>query len=481
MIGLSFPLKLLLLFASVAIYVTATPGCTVAISQSGLNEVHDIIMPIINQQLNNIKIPDIQQEEDTPIGKITITVSAIALTGVQLQSAITVAPGVGFTVAISDLQAAVHADWGYRKNHWPHVKDHGSADVSVGQTNIGVTVAVGLANNKPTVAVTASACNIGSFNIKLHGGASWLYNIFLKIFKNSIKHSIEKAIQEAVTKAINDQAENFLQNKFHVIRPLNHQVEIDFEFTDPSVFASNYALFNIKGEILSINNPTEYPVAPPVINAPAPSKMLQIAISEYPFGSAGYAYLQAGKLHYVVSQKNIPPAFPLGLNTSDWEYIIPGLYKAYPNAAMQISLAATTAPVVSISTSGVDLLALGELDIQVLLSPNNPINALTFSIKTENIIKIVVNASSVIIPSISAVSFNLALTNSTVGPVIGINEIEEMFSWTFENIAVPMINTVIVNGFPLPITGGTHLVNPTISLQNHFVLIETDFVGAPSN
>jgi lipopolysaccharide-binding protein len=468
---------LVVLTASVAI-VSATPGCTVAISQSGLNEVHDIVMPIVNQQLNNIKIPDIQQEEDTPIGKITLTVSSIALTGVQLQSAITVAPGVGFTVAISDLQAAVHADWAYRKNHWPHVKDHGSADVSVGQTSISVTVAVGLANSKPTVSVTASACNIGSFGVKLHGGASWLYNIFLKIFKNSIKHSIEKAIQEAVVKAINEQAENFLQNKFQVIRPLNHQVEIDFEFTDPSVFGSNFALFNIKCEILSINNPSEYPVAPPAINPPAPSKMLQIAVSEYTFGSAGYAYLQAGKLHYIVSQKNIPPAFPLGLNTSDWEYIIPGLYKTYPNSAMQISLAVTAAPVVSISSSGVDLLAVGELDIQVLPSPNAPINALAFSIKTENIIKVVVNASSVIVPSISAVSFSLALTNSTVGPVIGIDEIEQMFSWTFENVAVPLINTVISNGFPLPITGGTRLVNPTVSFQNNYVLIETDFAPA---
>jgi hypothetical protein len=43
---------------------------------------------------------------------------------------------------------------------------------------------------------------------------------------------------------------------------------------------------------------------------------------------------------------------------------------------------------VSISSSGVDLLAVGELDIQVLPSPNAPINALAFSIKTENIIKV---------------------------------------------------------------------------------------------
>src|SRR5690349_17109414 len=68
--------------------------------------------------------------------------------------------------------------------------------------------------------------------------------------------------------------------------------------------------------------------------------------------------------------------------------IIPGLYKTYPNAAMQISLAATAAPVVSISPSGIDLLAGGELDIQVLTSPNTVVNALTFAIKTENIIKV---------------------------------------------------------------------------------------------
>jgi len=55
---------------------------------------------------------------------------------------------------------------------------------------------------------------------------------------------------------------------------------------------------------------------------------------------------------------------------------------------MQIALSVTAAPVVSISSSGVDLLAVGELDIQVLPNPDTPINALSFSIKTENIIKV---------------------------------------------------------------------------------------------
>jgi hypothetical protein len=107
-----------------------------------------------------------------------------------------------------------------------------------------------------------------------------LYNLFIKIFKNSIKHSIENAIQQAVDTAINQQAENFLENKFQVIRPLNKNVEIDFSFTDPSVFTANYALFNMKGEILNINNPTEYPVPPPAFTPPAPARMIQVSIQK---------------------------------------------------------------------------------------------------------------------------------------------------------------------------------------------------------
>ena len=55
-----------------------------------------------------------------------------------------------------------------------------------------VTITFGITkNNAPQLHVGTCSASVGSLNIKFHGGASWLYNLF----KDPIADAIKKALQ----------------------------------------------------------------------------------------------------------------------------------------------------------------------------------------------------------------------------------------------------------------------------------------------
>lgn len=57
-------------------------------------------------------------------------------------------------------------------------------------------------NGVPVVKSSGCAISIGGFSLKLHGGASWLYNLLLKLFQHQIENAVEKAIDSTACSTI---------------------------------------------------------------------------------------------------------------------------------------------------------------------------------------------------------------------------------------------------------------------------------------
>lgn len=74
-------------------------------------------------------------------------------------------------------------------------------------------------NGVPIVKSSGCAINIGGFSLKLHGGASWLYNLLLKLFRKQIEDAVQKAIDSTACSTI----ENSL-NKALASLPLKEPV-----------------------------------------------------------------------------------------------------------------------------------------------------------------------------------------------------------------------------------------------------------------
>ena len=106
---------------------------------------------------------------------------------------INVLNGQGLQFTISGLFCNTHMNWHYREDSWPHISDSGSADIGVSGVSVVVNIHGFQSNQRPQVTVLSDGVNIGDLSIHLHGGASWLYQIFVNIFKGQIKDSIQKA------------------------------------------------------------------------------------------------------------------------------------------------------------------------------------------------------------------------------------------------------------------------------------------------
>ena len=61
----------------------------------------------------------------------------------------------------TNINIVMGSNWSYRKNHWPHVSDHGTADVVVENTNINVNLQITETNGRPLLTVLADSIDIG--------------------------------------------------------------------------------------------------------------------------------------------------------------------------------------------------------------------------------------------------------------------------------------------------------------------------------
>jgi lipopolysaccharide-binding protein len=456
---------ILVLLAFVVFSLAQGPGALLSVSQNGINTVRDIVLPRLIEKLKQIKIPDVHEHFSD--GRADI--ENVRLTDFQLTTNVNVQPGVGFTFLITNLVVSMWADWHVRFS-FPPVRIGGTADATISQTTVKVTIAITVANGRPKLSVTADNVVIGDFHLRIHGNK--VVDFVVQLFKSKIKHEIEKGIHDGILEGINEQGNQFLQ-QFPFLARINQVVELDYSLPVPPTFGNGFTSFPFKGEIKNTQNPVEYPIPPPPLPVQSPPKMLQIIVSEYTFGSGGFAYWRAGRLHTHVNNHNIPPNFPIRLNTSDWKYILPGLYKAYPNLEMQIDAAVSQASKVVISPAGIDLTVQSNLVLSVIRG-SVLIPCVTLAISAENNLYARLDQTT-LIPSIKFKSFNMKLINSTVGPIGNVDELNKLISSALQMFVIPYVNSVLATGFPLPVIQGKALVNPSIAFSDHYLIVDTDF------
>jgi len=105
------------------------------------------------------------------------------------------------------------------------VESSGSVDIYPGDVTAALSVALGTSAGTATVSTENTNVNFGkcpaskrhpihpplvchptgSFKVKFHGDASWLYNILLKLLQGTLRKAIAKAVNGALTNAINNE------------------------------------------------------------------------------------------------------------------------------------------------------------------------------------------------------------------------------------------------------------------------------------
>ncbi|XP_054905708.1 lipopolysaccharide-binding protein [Poeciliopsis prolifica] len=445
------------------------PGVKVILTDKGLQYGKHESTGWIQEKLEQITFPDITGSVNIYIGRVYYTLSGVTIKKCDLPepSVEFVQPG-GLTTSIAGLSFAVAGEW---RTRFCTIHDGGSFNMAI--FNIDVTSTVQLGRDAGGhLSVTSVSCkaSVGDLAIQFYGGASKIFQPFVKHFKGHIIGRIQNQICPEVENSIMN-LDRHLQ-AMNVSFDVNEVLNFDVPLTGvPDVEPQNMKL-GFKGEFQSIKTHKEPPfVAQEFILPELAGYMLSVGISEFTLNSASFGYFSAGELQAFINDSMIPPCIPFHLNTSSMGMFIPQLPKMYPGLLMNLQVNAKQAPMFSLQ------LGSGLLNVQVdvkaaaIEANGTQIPLFTLSVNSSFTGKMMIADGKL--------KGNVMLNNVTL--TVGATEIGEFKTDALKSgiksgmiVALGQLNAKLGKGIILPRMKHAQLVNTILKMQKGFVAIYSD-------
>ncbi|KAJ3677612.1 hypothetical protein LUZ60_003336 [Juncus effusus] len=444
-------------------YISAT------ISTKGLTFAKDLLISQSIDSFEPIQVPDIEKSTRIPLlGEVHVVASDVTIESVNVSGSSVAAGESGITIVASGASAKVRLNWRYWYSSWfVEVSDEGTASVQVEDMEIGLTIGMKSENGALKAYITESGCYITDLNIVTDGGASWFYQMFIDGFGDHIKSSVETAITQKITE-VTIKLDSLLQNLPKEVN-LNNIASMNVTFVKDPLFKSSSVEFDINGLFVPSEEENRELVSrfSSEDSVSDSSKMLWISLDEAVFNSASDALFQAGLMNWIVD--TVPEEF--FLNTATWRFLIPQLYKKYPNADMALNISLTSSPVVKITVGKLGASINSDLVINVLDGTETvPVACVAIVVSVSGSAEV---AGNNIISKAELNDFSLELKWSNVGN-FHMSLIKGTIRLFLKRICIPYLNKYLKEGFPLPIIHGFTLENAYILMPSAKIIVGSD-------
>jgi len=387
-------------------------------------------------------------------------------------------PGKGLELYLSGISASISANWGYRKKSWPHLSGHGSVDIDISGVTVMVDIAFNDIGGHPGCKVIADNVAVGQFNIKVHGGESWIFNLFIDIFKNKIKDEVSKGMKNGIEKAIDNNLNQKLQS-LPLRQTLQNILIADYTLVDAPRFGANYMVLDCKGEFFSVKNQVEAPFTPAQLpDLQGTDVMVQISIAQYVPDTVGFALWKQGILVAHVDDSMIPKESPVRFNTNSFQYVIPPLWTAYPDKMLEATIDPIASPEITFDPGNIiGIRCQLEMIWYVIIGAGNSKQAFTLGIDITGKGKVSL-VNHLIMVNITTGNITLSLRNSQIGTF----DVSPLNDLAFLVIAegIPFVNQYLTKGIPLPNLPGVEFINPFLGYGNGFIYVNTNIKYTPS-
>ncbi|KAB1215133.1 hypothetical protein CJ030_MR4G001423 [Morella rubra] len=178
---------------------------------------------------------------------------------------------------------------------------------------------------------------------------------------------------------------------------------------------------------------------------------------------------QADYMHWIVDK--IPDQALL--NTSGWRYIVPQLYKQYPNDDRNLNISVSSPPVIKVAKDNIDVIVNLDLIIDVVDAGEViPVACISLDISSAGSLEIVRNHLS---GSVRLKDFNAYLKWSEIGD-LHIHLLQPVMSTLIKTVFLPYVNLRLWRGFPLPLSlpHGYTLQNAELVCSDSRVIVCSD-------
>lgn len=376
----------------------------------------------------------------------------------------------GIAIVASGTTCNLTMNWHYSYSSWLvpiEISDGGRASVEVEGMEVGLTL--GLENHEGTLKLSLleSGCYVKEITIKLDGGASWLYQGMINAFEEQIGSAVESAITNKLKDGIL-KLDSFLQSLPKEI-PVDDNASLNVSFVENPQLSSSSIEFDING--LFTDGKTVQPVSnhyrqvfQPSVFCIDQSKMLGISLDEAVFNSASALYYDAEFMEWIVDK--VPDQALL--NTAGWRFIIPQLYKKYPNDDMNLNISLSSPPVIRISEHNIGASVYADVIIDVVEgSQVISVACISLVIRGTGSVKIMGNNLG---GSVKLDDLAMSLKWSKIGNLR--MYLIQPVMWTLvQTVGIPYANSYLGKGFPLPIIHGFTLQNAEIIFSSSKVTV----------
>ncbi|KAK7372575.1 hypothetical protein VNO80_05960 [Phaseolus coccineus] len=453
---------------------------SLSITQNGLDFVKELLVNKTISSLISLQLPNIEKTTKIPIvGNVYMVLSNITIYHIYVPSSY-VKPGeTGISITASGVTCNLSMNWSYSYSTWlvpVEISDKGRAEVQVKGMEVGLTL--GLENQEGSLKLKLKDCgsNVKDISIKLDGGASWLYQGIVDAFEEKIGSAVENAITKKLTKGIS-RLDSYLKSLPKEV-PVDDHTSLNVTFVNDVLLSDSSVGFETNG--LFIERNPSLPILDLYKNLKLPilctnsSKMIGITLDEAVFNSASALYYDAKFMHWIVDQ--IPDQSLL--NTAGWRFIIPQLYKKYPNHDMNLKISLSSPPVVEISNHKAGANVFADMTIDVLEEDKViPVACISLVIQGTGVFKI---SGNNLVGAIRLNDFQMSLKWSKIGN-LRMYLIQPVVWTLIETVFLPHANTRLSKGLPLPILHGFILQNAEIILSTSRLAVCSDVAFTESN
>ncbi|XP_051135680.1 putative BPI/LBP family protein At1g04970 [Andrographis paniculata] len=474
--NLPFPFLVLYFSAFFYLCVRSQGGGYIVgeISTKGIDFVKDLLIEKVEASLVPLGISDIEKAVKIPlIGKVHMVLSNITVDSIHLGSSTVETGSSGVVVKVSGATANLSMNWKY----WytarlipVSISDEGSASVQVEDMEVVLNLTLKTVEGSLAVALVDCGCYVNDISITLVGGASWLYQGLVDAFQSKISSAVEDGVSKKINSRI-VKLDSLLQSlpkevPATDIAYLNVTLVDDPKLSESSVNVEINGLFFTKHEITLSSH--SHRSLEPSLSCEESDEMAKVSIHEKVLQSASSVYYKANKMHWIVEEA---PNESL-LNTSEWRFIIPQLYKMYPNRAMNLNISASSPPTIKLEKQQV--VATTPFDVVIgVLDELGAIPIACISTVISSSLTAEFSGNDAVTGTVKLNNFTMHLRWSDIGN-LHIDLLQGIISTMVRTVVVPYINVKFSGGYHIPAFHGYGLQRAHIHIMDSWIVICSD-------